>query len=755
MLTMKPLLHHSSIYVLRLLTIHLILSFAFTLPVTVCSAQKNLGQPVHTDRAFLQDFSIKYMPVAAGTTLISAGADRNGSIRVFSSNGVLLPHAGQFLYPGSLRPDNRYRTTITKKIQGLTTHLGQFVLIDDKAIFSNAWAGSLYMPHQLPGARMLAGATSNQYLISDGISIHYITKEGTRSKKSVDGGVREIRYEPGLGFLVLTSTSLERFNLPSMSLESLYQGKELTSFDVHGGKAWIGTQNGYLTLDLQTKTVAGPFQKLPVVDIRSVRAIGDKVWFGTSNGAFALRTDGKFDYYQGQRWMLGKVVSNIGEGPDGSVLLLTEAGLGQICFRQMTLADKADFFQQQVRDRHIRNGYNATLAGMKVGDLSTGYLADSDNDGLWTSMYLGAEVFRYAVTRSADALANIGESLDAMERLYTINKLPGFPSRAIERSGFIKVLSDPERWQHSPDPEWDWKSTTSSDEAIGHTFVLGAIAELVDEPSLSKKAVALLDTLMMHIVKNDLYLIDFDGKPTLWGKWNPDYVNALPIVVGDRKLNSSNIISMLQTAYRFTGKPIYRQKAFELMQRHGYLENLMRPMRVIGEAGDVSNAHAKMLSDGWNHSDDEMYFLGYWGLHRYAFNDTLKRKYEEAIIDHWQAERPEKEGLWNIMTAITGTSLFDLSAAVYYLKEHPLDLIDWSIANSHRKDIEPMKPNFRGQTIKEVLPPDERPIQRHNANMFHLDSKGGDGNAEHSAGDIWLLPYWMGRFLGVISAPVK
>jgi ligand-binding sensor domain-containing protein len=97
-----------------------------------------------------------------------------------------------------------------------------------------------------------------------------------------------------------------------MSLESLYQGKELTSFDLFGGKAWIGTQNGYMTLDLQTKTVAGPFQKLPVVDIRSVRAIGDKVWFGTSNGAFALRTDGKFDYYQGQRWMPGKVVSNIG-----------------------------------------------------------------------------------------------------------------------------------------------------------------------------------------------------------------------------------------------------------------------------------------------------------------------------------------------------------------------------------------------------------------------------------------------------------
>ncbi|NDC78740.1 MAG: hypothetical protein EBZ67_12825, partial [Chitinophagia bacterium] len=380
--------------------------------------------------------------------------------------------------------------------------------------------------------------------------------------------------------------------------------------------------------------------------------------------------------------------------------------------------------------------------------------SDSDNDGLWTSMYLGAEVFRYAVTRSADALVNIRESLDAMERLYTINPVPGFPARSFERRGFIKALSDPERWQHAPDPEWDWKATTSSDEAIGHVFVFGAIAELVDEPAVRRQAITLLDTLMMHIIRNDWYLIDYDGKPTLWGKWNPSYVNGFPIAVGDRKLNSSNIVGMLQTAYRFTRKPIYRDKAFELMHKHGYLENLKRPMRIIGEAGDNADEHAKMLSDGWNHSDDEMYFLGYWGLYRYAFNDTLKRQYRAAIIDHWEAERPEKEGLWNIFTAITGTREFDLAEAVWYLQEHPLDLIDWAIANSHRKDIEPVKPNFRRQTIKEVLPPDERPIQRHNSNMFSLDRKGGDGVSEHSAGDIWLLPYWMGRYLGVISAPV-
>jgi hypothetical protein len=39
--------------------------------------------------------------------------------------------------------------------------------------------------------------------------------------------------------------------------------------------------------------------------------------------------------------------------------------------------------------------------------------------------------------------------------------------------------------------------------------------------------------------------------------------------------------------------------------------------------------------------------------------------------------------------------------------------------------------------------------------MFSLDRRHGNGNSESSAGDIWLLPYWMGRYLGVISAAEK
>jgi hypothetical protein len=106
------------------------------------------------------------------------------------------------------------------------------------------------------------------------------------------------------------------------------------------------------------------------------------------------------------------------------------------------------------------------------------------------------------------------------------------------------------------------------------------------------------------------------------------------------------------------------------------------------------------------------------------------------------------------MTALVGDENYDFGEAVWYLQKYPLDLVDWTVLNSHRKDIESVAPNFRKQTITEVLPASELRISRHNANRFDLDSRG-EGREEFSAGDIWLLPYWIGRYLNVIGEPEK
>jgi hypothetical protein len=662
---------------------------------------------------------------------------------------------GQFLFPGTIVRDVQDRATSDKKISGIGTYQNQFVYIDDKAVLSNAWAGKLYLLHNMPDASIFVGGKDFSFLISDGKILNLLQNSQKLWEGSLSGDeVKDIKFDDINNlFWILGKESISAFSPEKKEVEKVLTNNTLTCIGIVSGKLIAGTSDGYLEIDLKSKKQIGDVQKkMPWTELTSVTEIDGSIWFGSTWGAMKLRKDGKFDYYASKRWLPSDKVLDIAKGPENSVLVLTDSGLGKICFEEMTLHEKAMFFEKQVRDRHIRTGFNATVSRMKDGDVTTGSMENSDNDGLWTSMYLAGETFRYAVTKSDEALQNVRESLDAMERLYTINELnTGFPSRSFERTGY-NVGDEP--WRKAKDPEWDWKSTTSSDEAIGHIFAFGAIAELVDEPELKNKAIMLIDTLMSHVVRNDFYMVDWNGEPTRWGRWNPEYVNARPKNVGDRKINSSNIIGMLQTAYHFTKKEKFKEAAFYLMDKHGYFENLMRPMKEIGYAPADADELSKELSDAWNHSDDEMYYCGYWGLYRYAFNDTLKARYKEAIIDHFEMERPEKEGLWNIMTAIVGADNIDLNEAVWYLQEYPLDLINWTVINSHRKDIEMIEPNFRGQTIKEVLPPDELRIARHNANRFALD-ENDNGRSENSAGDIWLLPYWIGRYLGVIDAPAN
>ncbi|CAG5002816.1 hypothetical protein DYBT9275_02971 [Dyadobacter sp. CECT 9275] len=730
-----------------------------SLLVTVhVSAQTN----AYIDTPFVQDYSIKYYLPDSTSRLFSAVRDRNGVVSVLSAGGMLRPDGGKFQYPGSLQPDKSYKPVVDKKLKAISLFRNELVYLDSKAIFSNAFAGKWLARHEMPDAQCFSVGKDFTAMVSDGKRIKLFgLNELLWEGKYENDDLKDIKFDPVHNrFLLLGQHSVQAFSIPEKQLKTVFESSGLTCFDVSGDKIYIGTKKGYLVLEAGTFKVATPLRdKLPVTDITTIAVAHGNVWFGSALGAFMLRKDGVFNYYYGERWLPGNNVIHISEGEGKQVLVLTDKGLGEIHFDPMTLEEKALVYEKQVRMRHIRYGFNCDVSTLKHGDLSTFEMGQRDSDNLWTSMYLVSQLFRYKATGSKEALQNCLDSFEAMERLFEITDMKGYFARGFERRGYHRFSDKPwdggmhNGWVHAKDEEWDWRGTTSSDQTVGQMFTLTLMAELMDG-EVKQRAIKHIDELMTNIIKNDWYLIDFDGKPTLWGKWHPDYVNGFPKNVGDRKLNSSNIIGFLQTAYHFTGKEIYKQKAFELIEKHGYMENLLRPMAEIGKAQPGADDWAKMLSEGWNHSDDEMYFLAYWCLYPYAFDKNLKAKYKTAIQQHWELERPERDGLWNLCYAMTGAKEFDLAETVWYLKEFPLDMIEWQVRNSHRKDIEFTEPNFRGQTTKTVLPPDERPELKHNRNLFKLDRET-NGISELSAGDSFLLPYWMGRYLGVISGPKK
>ena len=144
------------------------------------SPREEQGPPLqqkYKDTAFQQAYSVKYLinrwkdPISP--FLKKVYCDRNGVVQIYSSEGLLSASGGQFLVPGELVPDISYRPMADRRIKDIGLYQNQFVYADDKAIFSNAWAGKLYDAHNLPGLKMISGGQDFSFLISDGTYIQY------------------------------------------------------------------------------------------------------------------------------------------------------------------------------------------------------------------------------------------------------------------------------------------------------------------------------------------------------------------------------------------------------------------------------------------------------------------------------------------------------------------------------------------------------------------------------------------------------
>ncbi len=642
-----------------------------------------------------------------------------------------------------------YRLLATKipidiTIQEATGYL--YYLYADEYL-TNAHAGTIYKYFPKDEyQKILVNADGKVMLFGNKNGTLYQQTQKVSDHKLPKGKLIEV-YVYNKEFYYLTSGAIYRFEAGQW--KTLHKGEKLTALAFKSNTISVGTSSGYYTIDIYNgKKTSKLNSKLPVPEITDILQVSSELWFASNNGAFLKEPNG-FRYFSGRRWLNQNNIVDITSDENGDIYLLTTTGLNKIKYISQTLADKTKKFQDNIRKYHMRFGWVNEIRYQAPGDMKTAYSKDNDNDGLWTSLYLGSQVFRYATTGEDIARRYVWESFESFERLLTVNPLKGFPSRTFERRG---IIFNHHAWRPSQEEEWDWKGTTSTDEYIAYLFVASIMDEFIAKTSEEKQRIAnFIDAIMTHIIENDYYFVDVDGKPTRWGRWNPEYVNWYPMYVSDRKLNSAHLIAGLQLAYSLTGKEIYKKEAFKMMDKHGYLENILAPMSEMRKTLDYVHK-GDVMGDSWNHSDDEMSFITYWVLYHHAFNNDLKQKYVGVIREHWEMERPEKDGLWEMMTYGTSGDI-DLEGTLYFFREFNIDLDRYSTKNSHRKDIDLLPENYRGQTTKELLYPAEREMHRHNTNPFSLDQ--GGSQMSRLAGDEYLLPYWMGRYLGVISAPAE
>ena len=477
---------------------------------------------------------------------------------------------------------------------------------------------------------------------------------------------------------------------------------------------------------------------LPTPEVSVIAEADGVTWVGTTRGAVRF-SDGfrTREYFAGRRWLPDDRVTAIAlEG--AAAWIETPGGVAKIDYVPMTLPEKSAAFVKRVQDRHLRWGLTADSQLEAPGDLATNRTRSTDNDGLWTAIYVAAEAFRFKVTGAADARDNAKRGMQAIVRLEEITGIPGFPARSFIKPGVDIQPTDGE-WHDTPDKQWRWKGDTSSDEIVGHYFVYPIYYDLVAAEDEKPALRGVVDRITNHILDHGYQLVDVDGKPTRWGWWAPDQIWNDADETGLRALH---ILAHLRVALYMTANPQYRQKyqaAYdELITRHRY--HLLTRNQKIMVPGHI------------NHSDDELAFLSFYPLLRYERDPALLAIYKESLERSWQIERPERNPLWNVIYAAgTGAGEFDRQETLRTLHEIPMDLVQWTVTNSHRSDvpIDPLSDRFKRRQALVVLPYDELPMSKWNGNPYNLD--GGNGGRSEDDGSYFLLPYWMGRFHGLIE----
>lgn len=554
----------------------------------------------------------------------------------------------------------------------------------------------------------------------------------------------------------------------------------------HQGRLWCAMPAGVACRDGDQWRFFTGKEGLPYNDFTCMAAGGDgSVWLGTRKGA--IRFDGEhWAYRQGRCWLPDDHVRDIAVDSAGNAWFATAKGVGFIERRPMTLAEKAQFYEQEI-EKYIKRtpfGYVAQVNLKHSGDKSEVIRSDDDNDGLWTSMYGAGECFAYGATKDPAAKTRAQQAFEALRFLQTVTQggkhspPKGYVARSIrstddpdpnigriegdrrhkaENDALWKIYEP--RWPKSADGKWYWKSDTSSDELDGHYFFYPAYYDLVAETEDEKQQVReVVRDLTDHLMDAGFYLIDFDGTPTRWAIYGPKSLNNDPDWWPERGLKSLSIMSYLAAAEHVTGDPKYGAAIRELVEKHGYQANAMIYKLHFGPGSG-------------NQSDDEMAFMCYYNLMKYAQDETLRKMILASFYMAWTVEQPELNPFFNFAYAafglgITGRDTWGeyalspwdgwLDDSMATLEGFPLDRLNWAHTNSHRLDLihlprqqasDPFSEPDRSRGYRnngKVLPVEERFFNHWNTDPWELDY-GGDGRGLAS-GTVFLLPYYMGLY---------
>ncbi len=519
--------------------------------------------------------------------------------------------------------------------------------------------------------------------------------------------------------------------------------KELKDLVPLGSRLIVGTQKGLGVLRGTAATQLFGANGLPVEEVATLaRGFDHDIWMGTKEGAVRIIFDPEhnhdYHYFFAARWLPNNVVNEI-SCASHTVYVATNGGVGIIDYEPYTLQKKAAYYERFMDEWGLRRGAFVHRL-CKDGEADTWIREISDNDIGWGTHYWAAQAFKYAATGDEQARKNAVAGFNAMKWSEEITPIDGFPARSIWANGEtgyrVKDGSGglPAEWHDTPDGKWAWKADTSSDETDAQYYYAYVFYNLVANDKEKAQVREHIDRMTSHIIDHGYTLQDLDGKPTVWGHWDPEYFNGKGRP--HQGLKGLEALTYMRVAYAITGDEKYNTE-FQRCLDWGYLK------KVIWQK----------LTFKLNvfHSDDRLAFYMFYTLLQCEKDPYLRSHYMRSLERSYEIERIESLPWFNfIYGALTGNDCETLQAA-RYLRESPLDLETYKFDHSGRSDLNTPKGYVPYCYVERPFSPRESGLWRWNFSMGKMS--GPEYGPEIIEPSGWLDAYWMARYYGMILPP--
>jgi uncharacterized protein (TIGR03437 family) len=324
------------------------------------------------------------------------------------------------------------------------------------------------------------------------------------------------------------------------------------------------------------------------------------------------------------------------------------------------------------------------------------------DSALWTGAYLAAESFRYKVTQSASALANVRGALAGLKGLADVTGDSRLARCMVPAaSPYAQGIANEEAANTiHQNPPFIWVDNTSRDQVVGAFFGLAAAFDLVDDPAV-KSGASDLATRLIGFIANHQWSPNDDISNTFLIR--PEELQMLLQVA--RHLNPANAVSG-----PFLMLPVSTGVIVDVQSNSSYFKfnlDYMTFYNLVRLQDTSENRGAYLIA------------RTYTASHQNAFFDIVDRALQgpnasrdsefASLLDQW-LKRPTRDFFVDLSTRVA----------------------------------------VCGSEACQPVPVPLRPPATFLWQDDPFQLTGGGSGVVESSGVDYILPYWMARYYGVL-----